>query len=195
MWCRAGVALLNARPLNLLRYPRRASWVHAGVWRTALWALLTGMGVGSVLVVWQVQRHAQLQAQRGPLQASLQLQLKQQAEVRQAQTLARLQTRLQERATSWQVQRQQFMRLHAQLSQEAEDSGLRLRRWQADGHKLTLLLWLPHPERVPGLVTSLSKVSLQPWTLQSMASPSEGEGVEAVLEVPWPTSVVGARRP
>lgn len=187
--------MLNVQPLNLLRYPAPAGLLSPAVWRCALWALLAGVMAGSALVFWQVRRHAQLLAQREPLQASLQLQQRQQTEARQAQALALVQTRLHERATGWQVQRQQLMGLQARLSQEAGAADLRLRRWQADGQKLTLQLWLPHPDRVPGLVASLSKASPQPWTLHSMNSPSEGTGVEAVLETPWPGLAAGARKP
>lgn len=186
---------MNPPPLNLLRYPSRIPRVDAGLRRQALGALLVGALAGSGLLVWQTQRHAQLQAERERTQARVQMQLRQQAERRQALTLAQSQARLVERAQAWQAQRQQFLQLHAQLQQQAREGGLRLQRWQADGHKLTLQLWLPHPERVPVLVSALSHASPQPWTLQSMAGPGDAAGLEVVLEAAWPAApAAGAGR-
>lgn len=187
--------MLNVPSLNLLRYPSRARWPDAGLWRPALWALLAGLVAGSALAFWQVRRHAQLLAERGPLQASLALQQRQQAELRQTQALAQSQARMRERAMAWQTRRQQFMQLHAQLSQEAPESGLRLQRWQGDAHKLSLQLWLPHPGGVPGLVARLSQASPQAWTLQSLTGLLDPPGVEAVLEAPWQPVPGGGRRP
>ncbi len=186
---------MNPPPLNLLRYPSRIPRFDAGLRRQALGALLVGALAGSGLLVWQNQRHAQLQAERERTQARVQMQLRQQAERRQALTLAQSQARLIERAQAWQAQRQQFLQLHAQLQQQAREGGLRLQRWQADGHKLTLQLWLPHPERVPVLVSALSHASPQPWTLQSMAGPGDAAGLEVVLEAAWPAApAAGAGR-
>ena len=42
--------MLNARPLNLLRYPSRASILDATLWRPALWALLAVLSIGSAPV-------------------------------------------------------------------------------------------------------------------------------------------------
>ncbi len=190
-----GGTVLNVPSLNLLRYPSPWRIPGAGLWRHALGPLLAGLVAGSALVFCQVRWHARLQAERGPLQASLQLQQRQQAEQRQAQALEQSQARMRERASAWQLQRQQFMQLHNQLSQEAGDAGLRLQRWQADGHKLSLQLWLPHPEGVPGLVARLTQASPQPWTLHSLAGQSDPPGVLAVLEAAWPTFSAGGRRP
>ncbi len=195
LWRRTGGAVLNARPLNLLRYPSRASILDATLWRPALWALLAGVAVAAAWATWQLQLQEQLLAQRGPLQARLQEQARQQAQARQADTLARLQTRMQERAQAWQVQREQLMHLHAELSAQAAQTGLRLQRWQGDGRKLTLQLWLPRPELVPVVVSHLSRTSLQPWTLQSLAGRPDTTGVEAVFEAPWPVSAPGGRKP
>ncbi len=190
-----GGTVLNAPSLNLLRYPSRLRMPDAVVWRHALWPLLAGLVAGLALVFWQARWHARLLDERGALQASLQLQQRQQAELREAQALAQSQARMRERASAWQLQRQQFMQLHTQLSQEADGAGLRLQRWRADGHKLSLQLWLPHPEGVPGLVARLSQASPQPWTLHSLAGQSDPPGVEAVLETVWPSSPTGGRKP
>lgn len=194
---RAGGPVLNPPPLNLLRYPSRLPGVDAGLRRQALWALLAGALAGSGLLAWQTHRHAQLQAERERLQTQVHMQLRQQTERRQAWVRAQSQARLLERAQAWQAQRQQFLQLHAQLQQQAREDGLRLQRWQADGHKLTLQLWLPHPERVPVLVSALSHASPQPWTLQSMAGPGDASGVEVVLEAAWPVApaALARRRP
>ena len=193
--CGPGGTVLNVPSLNLLRYPSPWRVPDVQPWRHALWPLLAGLVAGSVLVFWQVRWHARLQAERGPLQASHEQQQRQQAELRQAQAHAQSQARMRERASAWQLQRQQFMRLHAQLSQEVGDVGLRLQRWQADGHKLSLQLWLPHPEGVPGLVARLTQASPQPWTLHSLAGQSDPPGVQAVLEAAWPALPAGGRRP
>ena len=195
LWRRAGGPVLNPPPLNLLRYPSRIPRVDAGLRRQALGALLVGALAGSGLLVWQNQRHAQLQAERERTQARVQMQLRQQAERRQALTLAQSQARLIERAQAWQAQRQQFLQLHAQLQQQAREGGLRLQRWQADGHKLSLQLWLPHTEGVPAIVARLTQASPQAWTLQSLASQSDPPGVQAVLEAVWPAAPAGGRRP
>jgi len=187
--------VLNVPSLNLLRYPSPWRMPDAQCWRHALWPLLAGLVAGSALVLWQVRWHARLQAERGPLQASLQLQQRQQAELRQAQAHAQSQSRMRERASAWQQQRQQFMQLHTQLSQEVSDAGLHLQRWQANGHKLSLQLWLPHPERVPGLVARLTQASPQPWTVHSLAGQADPPGVQAVLEAAWPAFPAGGRRP
>lgn len=179
--------------------------LDATLWRPALWALLTGVAVAAAWVAWQMQRQEQLLAERGPLQARLQEQARQQAQARQAEALARVQTRMQERAQAWQVQRQQLMRLHNEFSALAEHSGLRLQRWQGDGRKLTLQLWLPRPELAPALVSRLSQASSQAsrqaWALHSLAERPDAAGVEAVLEAPWPplahtpASASGGRKP
>ena len=154
--------------------------LDATLWRPALWALLAGVAVAAAWVAWQLQRQEQLLAQRGPLQARLEEQARQQVQARQADTLARVQSRMQERAQTWQAQRQHLMRLHAELSALAEHNGLRLQRWQGDGRKLTLQLWLPRPEQAPALVSRLSQASAQAWALQSLAERPDAAGVEAV---------------
>ena len=169
--------------------------LDAALWRPACWALLAGGVVAAAGVGWQLQRQEQLLAQRGPLQTRLQEQARQQALARQAEALARLQDRMLARAQSWQVQRQQLMRLHAELSSEAEHTGLRLQRWQGDGRKLTLQLWLPGPELAPALVSRLSQAWPQAWTLHSLAQRPGAGGVEAVLEAPWPAHASGGRQP
>ena len=169
--------------------------LDATLWRAALWALLAGVVVATAVVAWQLQRQDQLLAQRGPLQARLQEQARQQTQARQAEVLARLHSRMLERQQAWQLQRQQLMHLHAELSSEAERTGLRLQRWQGDGRKLLLQLWLPRAELAPALVTRLSRSSQQAWTLQSLAHRPEATGVEAVLEAPWPSVSPGGRKP
>jgi len=86
--------VLSVPSLNLLRYPSPWRMPDARLWRHALWTLLAGLVAGSALVFWQVRWHARLQAERGPLQASLQLQQRQQAELRQAQALEQSQARI-----------------------------------------------------------------------------------------------------
>ena len=173
--------------------------LDATLWRPALLALLAGVALAAAWVAWQLQRQEELLAQRGPLQARLQEQTRQQAQARQAEALTRAQTRMQERAQAWQVQRQQLMRLHAELSTQAEQGGLRLQRWQGDGRKLTLQLWFPRPELAPALVSRLSQASAQAWALQSLAERPDAAGVEAVLEAPWPAPAhvpaSGGRKP
>ena len=193
--CGPGGTVLNVPSLNLLRYPSPWRVPDVQPWRHALWPLLAGLVAGSALVLWQVRWQSRLQAERGLLQASLQLQLRQQAELRQAQALAQSQARMRERASAWQLQRQQFMQLHTQLSQEAGNVDLRLQRWQADGHKLSLQLWLPHTEGVPAIVARLTQASPQPWTLHSLAGQSDPPGVQVVLEAVWPAAPAGGRRP
>ncbi len=192
---RSGGVVLNARPLNLLRYPRRAVMLDAALWRPALWALLAGVVGAAAAAAWQLQRQDQLLAQRGPLLARLQEQARQQAQARQAEAMARLRSRMLERQQAWQLQRQQLMRLNADLSTEAERTGLRLQRWQGDGRKLSLQLWLPRAELAPALVSRLSQSSLHAWTLQSLAQKPDAAGVEAVLEAPWPSVSPGGHKP
>ncbi len=199
LWRRPGGAVLNPRPLNLLRYPRRAGMLDPTLWRPGLCALLAGGVVAAAWVASQLQRQDQLLAERGPLQARLQEQARQQAQALQAEALAHAQARMQKRAQTWQVQREQLMRLHAELSAQAEHSGLRLQRWQGDGRKLTLQLWLPRPELAPALVSRLSQASPQAWALQSLAERPDAAGVEAVLEASWPAPAhppaSGGRKP
>ena len=187
--------MLNPPPLNLLRHPRRAGLPGGGGLPGVLWALLLGTAVGTVLALWQGHMQRQAQAERAHLQAPLQQQEQQLAQQRQAQADARLQARLRERLEGWRSLRRQVMDLQARLAQEAQASGLRLQRWQADGHKLILQLSLPQAEHLPGRGAGLSEALSQPWTLQAMSGQSGAPGVEAVIEASWPVQQPARGKP
>ena len=111
---------MTAQSLNLLRYPRRVPALDAALWRPAAAALLTGALAGGVWGGWQHMRQDGLLALH-----------------------ARLHQAFLDRAQAWQSQRERVMRLHAGLTEQARDTGLRVERWQADGRRLVLQAWLP----------------------------------------------------
>lgn len=186
LWGCAGGAVLNERPLNLLRYPRRQQLLDPVLLRPVMGGLLAGGLLAAAGAAWQGQKQARLQAQRAPLLAQLQVQAQQESEARKAAAQRQLSDRMNTRAQAWLAQRRQLMQWHAFWGEEAEAHGLRMQRWQGDGRKVTLQLWLPRPDLVPGLVARLSEISPDPWTLHSLSVTRGTDGVQAVIESPWP---------
>lgn len=179
---------MRARPLNLLRYPRRLPAFDAALWRPGLMALLTGALAGGCWAGWQHLRHDEWLALQARLRAQTQTLAGQQAQAADQQAKARLQQAFLDRAQAWQSQRERVMRLHAALTEQARDAGLRVERWHADGHKLVLQAHLPRADRVPRVMAHLSAAWPQGWALQSLADPNGtgGEGgVDVVFEAPW----------
>lgn len=180
--------------LNLLRFPRRVHALDPGQVRAGLMASVAGILMGCAWGLWQQMQQDQLLVQRAQWQTQsrdLERQKDQQAIV---QEKARLQLKWGQRAQSWQLQRQQLMRLHAALAQQAADTGLRVERWQGDGRKLVLQAWLPHADSVPVVLTGLSSAWPAGWALQSMGVRS-GAGVDVVLQATWPAGPRAGERP
>lgn len=180
---------MSERPLNLLRYPRRERIVDPVLLRPVFWGLLTGGMLAAAGAGWQSQRQIHLQTQRASLQALVQEQERQQTQARNFRAQQQLLDRMQERVQVWQAQRQQTMQWHAFLGAEAEQTGLRLQRWQGDGRKVTLQLWLPRPELLPSLVARLTEISPGAWTLHSLSGQNASAGVQAVIESAWPAEL------
>lgn len=178
---------MTAQSLNLLRYPRRVPALDAALWRPAAAALLTGALAGGVWGGWQHMRQDGLLALHARLQEQVQTLSGQQAGVTARQAKARLHQAFLDRAQAWQSQRERVMRLHAGLTEQARDTGLRVERWQADGRRLFLQAWLPGAEQVPRAVAALSAAWPQGWTLQSLSErirPQGEAGVDVVFEAP-----------
>ncbi len=169
---------MNARPLNLLRYPRRTLPFELAPLRAVALALGAGILMGGTWGMWQQTQHEALLAQRAQLQAQSRVWRSQQATERDRQ---RLLSSWDQRAQSWQAQREQQMQLHAALLAQAATAAMRVERWQGDGRKLLLQAWLPRADAVPMLLSELSQAWPAGWTLQSM-SDRPGAGVEVVLQ-------------
>lgn len=183
-----------AGSLNLLRFPRRVHVLDPGQVRAGLMAAVAGILVGCAWGLWQQMQQDQLLAQRAQWQAQSLALGRQKDQQVIAQDKARVQLQWGQRAQAWQLQRQQLMRLHAVLAQQAADTGLRVERWQGDGRKLVLQAWLPHADSVPGVLAGLSSVWPPGWTLQSMGARS-GAGVNVVLQAAWPAGPREGERP
>lgn len=172
---------MNARPLNLLRYPRRAPLLESTTWRAVPFALGTGLMVGCAWGMWQDAQHETLLAQRSQWQAQVQAWRSQQAQQATERDRQRLLSSWGQRAQAWQQQRERQMQLHAVLMAQAATSGMRVESWQGDGRKLVLQAWLPRADGVPGVLSGLSDAWPPGWTLQSI-SDRAGAGVEVVLQ-------------
>ena len=170
--------------LNLLRYPARMPW-HAPAWlRPVLEGVLAGVLAGAVWAhgAWQ-QRDALLKL-REQLQAQWQDLTRQQAKTLAQQAQVRLHQAVLDRAQEWQSQRRSMLQLHAVLAAQA-DTGLRVERWQFDGHSLVLQAWLPAAERVPQLMAALSAAWPQAWVLQELGQATGSQaGVALSLQAP-----------
>lgn len=177
---------MTARSLNLLRYPRRLPVLDAALWWPAASAWLVGALLGGAWGGWQHMQHEALIASHARLQTQLQALAAQQAEATARQTRARLHRALLDRAQAWQTRRERVLQLHAVLTEQARDAGLRVERWHSDGHKLVLQGWLPRAQEVPRVVASLSAAWPQGWTLQSLGERvGPAAGVDMVIEAPW----------
>jgi len=177
-----------AKSLNLLRYPRRMPTLDAALWRPGLVALLVGVLAGGLWGGWQHQRQEEWTVLRARLRAQTQALAGQQTQAVDQQAKARLQQAFVDRAQAWQSQRERLMHLHATLTEQAKDAGLRVERWQSDGRKLVLQAWLPRAERVPLVMARLSAAWPQGWTLQSLgdrAASGGDAGIDVVFEAPW----------
>lgn len=169
---------MNARPLNLLRYPRRASLLESAPARAALLALGVGIVMGCSWGLWQQAQHEALLARRVQLKAQSEAWRSQQTSERDRQ---RLLTHWGQRAKTWQAQGEQQMQLHAVLLAQAASAGLRVERWQGDGRQMMLQAWLPGADGVPALLSALSQAWPPGWALQSISDRS-GVGVDVVLQ-------------
>ena len=178
---------MNAKPLNLLRYPRRMPSASPVLLKHALVCGLLGAVVGAAVVAWLQHRQAQLHEQRQQLQMQAQALAKQRAE----DTAQLERTRVQEqggvRARAWGAQRAHLARVNAALTALADEAGLRLTRWQGDGRKLVLQGSLPQVQDLPLVLSRLSDAWPVAWTLHSLGDRQPaGTGVEWVIEAPWP---------
>ncbi|TXI71404.1 MAG: hypothetical protein E6Q49_09640 [Limnohabitans sp.] len=187
---------MNARPLNLLRHPRRVHALAAGARPAVLGAWLVGVLLGGVWGWSQQVQRDRLLDQRVQLQAQSSALREQQARQTAAQEKAQLQSKWGQRAQSWRAQRQHLMELHAALMTQAAETGLRVERWQGDGRQLVLQAWLPRADHVPAVLSGLSRSWATAWTLQSMGDRA-GSGVDVVLQAPWPAGIRddGRRKP
>ena len=100
---------MNARPLNLLRYPRRVQLLESAPLRAALLALAVGAVLGGSLGMWQQAQHEALLARRVQLKAQSEAWRSQQVTERDRQRLLSSWGR---RVQAWQAQGEQQMQLH-----------------------------------------------------------------------------------
>ena len=178
---------MNARPLNLLRYPRRLPSASPALLKHALVYGLLGAVVGAAVVAWGQHRQAQLHERRQQLQAQAQTLSQQRAEDTAQLERVRVQEQAGVRARVWGAQRAHLARVHAALTALADDAGLRLTRWQGDGRKLVLQGSLPQAQDLPWVLSRLSDAWPLAWTLHSLGERQPaGTGVEWVIEAPWP---------
>ena len=131
---------------------------------------------------------------RGHLQTQTRAWREQQTLERAQAEKARLRSAWMQRAQAWQGQRQRLAQLHAALNALTAETGLRMERWQGDGRKLLLQAWLPEADSVPMVLSGLSGVWGQGWTLQSMGDRTGG-GVALVLQTAWLTDSVDDAQP
>ena len=185
---------MNARPLNLLRYPRRVHPLAPRQLRDLLWAGVAGALIGGLWCIWLDTEKEQLQQERTHLQAQATAWREQQSRERALEQKAKLQWAWTQRAQAWQGQRQKLARLHGALDTLALETGLRAERWQGDGRKLLLQAWLPEAASVPMVLSGLSGAWEQGWTLQSMGDRTGG-GVALVLQSAWLTDSVDDAQP
>ncbi|MFM7025991.1 MAG: hypothetical protein ACKOWC_08050 [Limnohabitans sp.] len=183
---------MNARALNLLRYPRPGLGPEPGQLRAFLLAGLIGVLLGGLCSGWQHMRLTRLHGQREQLQAHVQTQATQEAEAAALREQDRLRRQVSERALEWHDRRQQLLHLHRAFDALADEPGLRVQRWQGDGRRLVLSVWLPRADAVPLLTDRLSAAWPQGWSLQSLGerplAPGDAGGVEAVFEAPGPSA-------
>ncbi len=176
---------MTVRPLNLLRHPRPAHLLEPALQRLALACVLAGGLAGMGWGVWQQHRQDDWLARRSALKAQAQSQASQQVQIKASEQREQMLKRQAARQQAWQTRRQHMLALHAVLSAQARNNGLRVLRWQGDGRQLVLQLWLPHAQALPSLTAQLSQAWPLAWTLQSL-NDQAGAGIEAVLEAPWP---------
>ena len=76
-----------------------------------------------------------------------------------------------DRAQDWQSQRRSMLELHAVLAAQA-DAGLRVERWQFDGHSLVLQAWLPAAVTLASMAarSSVSSPRVKSWMVSPLAS-------------------------
>ena len=172
---------MNARPLNLLRHPRRSLVFEPAHLRAVLLALGAGAVMGCAWGMWQQMQHEALLAQRSRLQVESRVWRSQQALQSTERDRQRLLTSWGQRAQSWQRQREQRMQLHEALLAQAASTGLRVERWQGDARQLVLQAWLPRADDVPEVLSGLSQAWPTGWTLQSIGDRA-GAGVDVVLQ-------------
>jgi hypothetical protein len=176
---------MSAPALNLLRYPRRTVWVNKPVVLQLLFGILAGVLCVSAWGLWGQSRYSHGLQLREQLQASARVQAQARTEALAFAEYARLQQQARQRVEDWRVRREQLQRLHALLSQENREIGLRLQRWQGDGQRIQLQAWLPRAEDLPGLQARLSVIGPQTWVLHSLGH-ATGAGLQLVLESSWP---------
>ena len=181
---------MKERSLNLLRYPRRVPGAAPGLWRQALVSGLLGAVVGAAGVTWLQHRQAQLHERRQQLQAQVQSLARQRSQDAAQHERARAHEQGQVRARAWAAQRERLARVHAALDALADDTGLRLARWQGDGRKLVLQGSLSRAQDLPTVLSRLSEAWPLAWTLQSLGDRQPaGTGVDWQIEAPWPAVV------
>ena len=193
---------MNAAALNLLRYPRRGP-PEPQEWWPALLALVAGVVVGALWVLWQHWHLEQLDLQREQLQTQVHAVATERAAAAARHAQAQRQQALHARAQAWQTQQALGLRLQTTLSAQGQALGLRVLRWQGDGRHMQLQAWLPRVQQVPVLVSALSTLGQRPWTVQSLDAPAaaapgldatEG-GVLVLLQVPWPQATSEKNQP
>ena len=180
---------MNARPLNLLRHPRRVHPLAPRQLRDLLWAGVAGALIGGLWCIWLDTEKEQLQQERTHLQAQATAWREQQSRERALEQKAKLQWAWTQRAQAWQGQRQRLAQLHAAFDALAPETGLWVERWQGDGRKLLLQARLPGVSSVPAVLSGLSGAWGPGWTLHSLGDRADG-GVDVVLQAPWPADAV-----
>lgn len=178
---------MTPEPLNLLRYPEHAQVFRVVQLKQLVGGLLAGAVIGGTWTFWQQERHDRQQVLRTQLQSAVRAQESLEARQANEREQARIQGLWIRRAQSWHREREQQLELYSVLTDQALHSGLRVERWQGDGHKMVLQAWLPRTESVPVVLGALSQAWPPGWSLHSLSDRPDA-GVNVVMQAPWPVA-------
>ena len=178
---------MTVRPLNLLRHPRQWSAGNAALWLWVLPGLLAGgILVGALLLVL----HAQAPVWRQTLSQAHQAQAERSLQERQLQARRALQQRWQQetaRNRQWQQVQQGIEQVQQALTEEAENSGLRLLQWQGEAGRMRWQGSLPMAQAWPGVRQRLQHASALDWHLQGLEQVQDSDW-RVAMEALWPAS-------